>query len=382
MPDRYIHHFLNVEENHHAGDCELRSSDITPNCDSPWSVSQTRLHGGKQEGVDLITIDNGAMAIRIIPTRGMGILDVTAGDLRLGWDSPVKEVVNPAFIDLNARGGTGWLDGFNEYLVRCGLEFLGPPCEDNDHAAIGEPAAANITLHGKIANTPASHVELSVEREAPYRITLRGIVHERAMYGPKLELHTELTIVPGEMNFTVRDTITNRGGQTQECGILYHLNHGKGLLEDGAQLITPKGTAVTPRDAGYTDEDIAQWNHYGPPVPGSTEQVFFLDLPEDAEGRSQVMLQNAQADRAVVITFSKKQLPHFVVWKALHDERDGYVTGLEPCTTLPNPRPVEREADRLIKLKPSESYATELSFLVLTNATGVTEVMRSARSDV
>ncbi|MGN5060824.1 DUF4432 family protein [Aeromonas caviae] len=39
------------------------------------------------------------MKITLSPTRGMGIKEVSAADLRLGWDSPVKEVVNPAFID-------------------------------------------------------------------------------------------------------------------------------------------------------------------------------------------------------------------------------------------------------------------------------------------
>jgi hypothetical protein len=40
----------------------------------------------------------------------------------MGWDSPVKEVVNPAFINLESRNGLGWLEGFNEMMVRCGYD--------------------------------------------------------------------------------------------------------------------------------------------------------------------------------------------------------------------------------------------------------------------
>jgi hypothetical protein len=47
--------------------------------------------------------------------------------VRLGWDSPVKEVVHPQFINLQSRGGLGWLEGFNEWMVRCGLEWAGHP---------------------------------------------------------------------------------------------------------------------------------------------------------------------------------------------------------------------------------------------------------------
>jgi len=375
MSDPYKHVLIDAAGNTHAGDIALRSSDVTPDCKTPWSITQTRLHGGKQEGVDLITIQAGALAIRVIPTRGMGILDVTLGDLRLGWDSPVKEVVNPAFVDLNARSGTGWLDGFNEYLVRCGLEFLGPPCEDTHHAAVGEPPAANITLHGKIANTPASKVEITIERQAPYRIILGGIVHERAMYGPKLELDTRLTIVPGEMSFILDDTITNRGGQAQEMGVLYHFNHSRPLLEEGSQLVTPQGTAATPRDAGYPPEDCERWDHYSGPRPASTEQVFFLDLPPDDKGETGVMLHNRAKDKAVSIRWQKDQLPHFAQWKALHDERDGYVTGLEPCTTLPNPRSTERDAGRLVKLAPEASYEVALRIGVLTDEAGVDQAI-------
>ncbi|XAL98010.1 DUF4432 family protein [Phycisphaeraceae bacterium D3-23] len=383
MPDPYRFTFLDAATNHHAGDCAVALNDHTPAKDFPWGFNQTRLRGGKQEGVDLITLITGSLVIRVIPTRGMGILDVrTGGDsgaYRLGWDSPVQEIVHPNFIDLGARGGTGWLDGFNEYLVRCGLEFLGPPCEDTHHAAVGEPPAANTTLHGKIANTPASKVELVAEQAPPYRVTLRGVVHERSMYGPKLELATELSFIPGKPGFTLRDRITNRGGQTQECGILYHLNHGRPLLEKDAQLVTPAGTHATPRDAGYTDNDVERWAHYSAPRPASPEQVFFLDLPADENGETGVLLHSSAKDQAVSIRWLKNQLPHFALWKALHDERDGYVTGLEPCTTLPNPRPVERDAGRLLRLKPGTWHEVVLEFAVARDAAGVTQAIDRTR---
>ena len=55
----------------------------------------------------------------------MNVLEAVAGKMRLGWDSPVSEVVNPAFIELNGRGGLGWLKGFNELVTRCGYEWVG-----------------------------------------------------------------------------------------------------------------------------------------------------------------------------------------------------------------------------------------------------------------
>ena len=124
-----------------------------------FSVVKSTLEGGKQEGVDIITVNNGAMKFVVIPTRGMSILQVELGDVRLGWESPVKDVVHPKFINLSSRGGLGWLEGFNEWMVRCGLEWAGHPGKDKFVNNVGEEAEMDLTLHGKIGNIPASEVE-------------------------------------------------------------------------------------------------------------------------------------------------------------------------------------------------------------------------------
>jgi hypothetical protein len=118
------------------------------------------------------------MTITVIPTRGMNILSVHAGDVRREWDSPVQEVIHPKFINLQDRGGLGWLEAFNEWLCRCGLESNGAPAIDRFVTSTGVETTMELTLQGRIANLPAQEVELGVEQEPPYRITLRGRVDE------------------------------------------------------------------------------------------------------------------------------------------------------------------------------------------------------------
>ena len=128
----------------------------------------------------MIWIDNGKLQIGVIPTRGMGILSVMMDGTRvLGWDSPVKDMVHPSLVNLNSRGGLGWLDGFNEWLCRCGMEWNGQPGTDRFINNMGEESTMELTLHGRIANLPAQEVVLIAQRDPPYRLTLRGIVHER-----------------------------------------------------------------------------------------------------------------------------------------------------------------------------------------------------------
>ena len=231
---RYL--LTSVEQNIDVGNWQIggRETAVAPGV--PWSVRRQRLHGGKQDGVDLIAIDNGRMTITLVPTRGMGIMHVVSGDLRLGWDSPVREVVHPKYVNLEARGGLGWLEGFNEWMARCGLEWAGHPGQDRFINNVGEQAEMTLTLHGKVANTPAAEVEVIVEREPRPRIRVRGRVDERAFYGPKLELWTEVSTEPGSSTFRIEDALTNRGAFEQEFQILYHANYGPPLLGAGSCL--------------------------------------------------------------------------------------------------------------------------------------------------
>ena len=123
---------MSVDENVAVESFDL-SDHVGDAIASRWNVRQRTLHGGKQEGVTLVTLDNGMITVSVVPTRGMSILEVTdsdTGDRIFGWDSPVQEVVHPRHVDLESRGGLGWLEGFNEWMVRCGLAFAGHPGTD------------------------------------------------------------------------------------------------------------------------------------------------------------------------------------------------------------------------------------------------------------
>lgn len=99
-----------------------------PDCPTVWSVRKIHYFGGKQEQVNVVWIDSGKLQIALIPTRGMGILSVLMDGKRvLGGDSPVKDIVHPNFSNRNSRSGLGWLEGFNEWLCRCGMEWNGQP---------------------------------------------------------------------------------------------------------------------------------------------------------------------------------------------------------------------------------------------------------------
>ena len=335
----------------------------TPDCPIPWSVRKYRYYGGKQEQVYIVWIDNGKLQISVIATRGMGILSVLMDGKRvLGWDSPVKDLVHPSLVNLSSRGGLGWLEGFNEWLCRCGMEWNGQPGTDRFINNEGEETTMELTLHGRIANLPAQEVFLIAERDPPYRLTLRGIVHERMVHGPKLELTTELSIEPGARTFRLSDAVTNRGGQRQEFQMLYHTNFGPPLLEEGARFLAPV-EVVTPFN-DHAARDVKQYDQYSGPKPGSVEQVYSIQPLVDRTGQTLVMIRNKAADSAASLRFNTHELPYLTLWKNMAAQEDGYVTGIEPGTNYPNNRRIERKHGRVPTLSPGESHFMTIDFAI------------------
>jgi hypothetical protein len=361
-----------TSRNIHVDRWEVAGKEATPACPVAWSVRKQTLHGGKQEAVDVVVVDNGKLRFTVLPTRGMGILAVTLGDVRLGWDSPVKEVVHPSWINLQSRGGLGWLEGFNEWLCRCGMESNGHPGTDRFINNVGDEATMELTLHGRVANLPAQEVEVVVEREAPYRIHVRGRVDERQFYGPKLELETDISTEPGSNGLRIQDVITNRGAAAQEFEMLYHVNHGPPLLEAGATFVAPL-EQVTPFN-DHAAEGIHDFEHYTGPTPGFVEQVYCLRPCADRDGRTTIMLRNAARDRAVSLSYAVKELPHLTLWKNTAAEKDGYVTGLEPGTNFPNNRRIERKLGRVPKLAAGASRSMTLNVAIHVGKDDVQDV--------
>jgi hypothetical protein len=337
-----------------------------------WSVKKVTLHGGKQEDVDIIVVDNGRLSFTVCPTRGMGVLSAKMGEVYLGWDSPVKEVVHPRLINLQGRGGLGWLEGFNEWMVRCGLESNGHPGVDKFINNVGDEATMELSLHGKIANIPASEVEVVVDSEPPHRIRVRGRVDERMFYGPKLELRAEISTDPGSNSFQIADVITNHGSDEQEFQILYHANYGPPLLEDGASFAGGV-KRVTPFNS-HAAKDVARYAEYRGPQQGFIEQVYCIRPLADSEGRALIMLQNKACDKAVSMAFAVEELPYVALWKNTNAESEGYVTGLEPGTGFPNNRRIERKFGRVPKLAPDGTHSAKIDFTIHATADEVAEV--------
>lgn len=352
---------------------ELReSADLRLAGAGNWSIRKRTLRGGVSAGVDVVELHNGALNVSILPTRGMGLWRGNYRGIDVGWNSPVKQPVNPSYVNETDRNGLGWLTGFNELLCRCGLSSNGGPGLDVIVDNTGQKTEAPLTLHGKIANTPADRVEVTVSTEGNGLLSVSGIVDETMLFGPCLRLKTTYETVPGSNRLTIRDEVLNVAGRPMELELLYHTNLGRPFLDVGSRLVLPIREAA-PRDARAA-EDIKTWQTYLGPTASYTEQCYFADLIGDDQEKTVVLLRNAAGDRGVSLEYSIRQLPCFTVWKCTQAEADGYVTGMEPATNLPNHKTFERKQGRVITLAPGASHASRIELAVHTSTAEVTTV--------
>jgi hypothetical protein len=263
---------------------------------------------------------------------------------------------------VEGRGGTGFLEGFNELVARCGLENTGAPCTDAKGSIF-------LPLHGRISNIPASSVWIEINWDTPCRLTVGGMVRETRMFGPSYLLTTRIITTVDSTRLEIIDEVTNLSSTPKEMELLYHINFGHPVLKDGARLCAPV-EEVSAADE-WALNDIDSWDTFGRPEPGRQEQCYFLKLLGDANSNTMVGLVDTEKANAVFMEFCIDQLPCFTLWKNTASLADGYVTGLEPGTDYPNPRPFEREKGRVVTLDLDEHYN---ACLALELASGREEV--------
>lgn len=318
------------------------------------SFTKRTHRGGLRDGVESIKVTNGELSFVVLPTRGMGLWKAWLGEDEYGWKSPVRGPVHPKFVPLAEPSGLGWLDGFDELLVRCGLQSNGAPEFDDNHQL-------RYPLHGRVGNLPAQLVQVEIDGEQD-QIAVYGEVEETRFHFAKLRLKSRLTTRAGDSGMTISDEIENISDSPQDAQMLYHFNIGLPMLDAGSSLVAPVKTLVPRNDRAA--EGIQSWNSYQAPEPGFEEQVYFFALHAARNGETRVLLKNAHGTRGVSLIYDVSTLPCFTLWKNTTSAADGYVTGIEPGTNFPNPRSFEGAQNRVARLGPGEkvSFRVRIEF--------------------
>jgi hypothetical protein len=313
--------------------------------------------GGAADRVEVVEVDTGTMRIMILPTRGMSIWKMVADGIEFSWNSPVAGPVHPSQVPVFDPSGIGWLEGFDELLVRCGLESNGAP--EHDHAG-----HLVYPLHGRIANLPASALSIEYD-EASGRLEVIGEILESRLFFKRLRLRSRIRLNAGSSDVELLDDVTNDLSQPATMQMLYHINVGPPVLGEGAMLEAPI-ESLAPKDT-LSASEIDHWNEFGPPQDGYEERVYFARLRSDASRLTTAMLRSADSQCGLGVTFQTSGLPRFILWKNTAGPGDGYVVGLEPATNYPNARSYEEKQGRVVEIAAGETAPFRVTLHPLTS---------------
>jgi hypothetical protein len=184
-------------------------------------------------------------------------------------------------------------------------------------------------------------------------------VMQAAVFGEQLLLRRGIEAQVGESRLTIKDEVVNVGYDRTPHMLLYHVNLGWPVVDDGSELIAPMTTV---RARGDYLVDGYQQMHA--PERGCIEQVFEHELAAGPDHRVSVAIVNRRLGLGAYQIYRHDQLPHHFIWRMLGEGT--YVIGIEPSTNRPTDRLDARTRGELIELDAGESrlYELELGALV------------------
>lgn len=325
--------------------------------DQVAGVRLVTLEDGRGRGVRVLEFRaGGGFEFEVVVDRGFDLGRCEHAGVPLAWTSPVG-IAGPWYREPD---GFGFLRNFGGgLLTTAGLEHTLFPVEDEaGHFSYPPRQRESYGLHGRIANEPARILGYGERWDGEECVLwAEGLVEQAAAFGEHLALRRRIECRLGSHALSVEDEVTNLGGTPVPHMLLYHVNAGHPVLDEGSRLLAPV------RAARARGGEEGPYDSFEAPASGRGEQVHELDLDPGADGRVPVALVNPRLGVGLYQRYRQAGLPHFFLWRVFAPHH--YVVGIEPTSNDAGGRLEARRAGQLTVLEPGESraYALELGAL-------------------
>jgi len=321
-------------------------------------IETSVLDNGSGKGTRIAWFNTGGgLRFKVVLDRGMDIMDAFYKERGLAWISHNGTSSPEPF----SNKGIDWLKTFGGgLLTTCGLSNVGGPNEDE----FGERG-----LHGRVSNIK-TEVESIIQPDPVYgkmEMSITGIMKETSVFGPNLELRRTISATLGSPEIRISDEVLNRGNTKVPLMLLYHINLGYPLLNEGSKINwegdwkarDEKSIEIFNSSNDFKTCPNSLENHLG-----FGEAAAFIDMKADEDGFCYCGIENTKENLKLSLKYKKEELPAFCQWQ--HWGKGEYVTGLEPGTNFPIGQKQAREENTLQFLEPKESRKFKLSFNIST----------------
>ena len=318
---------------------------------------------GRCAGLRAYEVKNGPLEYKVLADKCLDVGELSYRGINFSFLSkPGLQGRN----HYDTRGQEALRSIMGGMFFTAGLENICAPCTVD---------GTEYPMHGRIRTTPAEHLSAGAAWEGEdYVLRISGEMREGELFGENLVLRRSLETVLGQKSLTLTDEIENQGFRDEPLMLLYHINIGYPLLDEGTRLLAPT-RSVTPRDQAASGHED-RWNLMDPPRDNEPEYVFIHDLAWDSKGNGVVCVVNDRLKLGLKIQFTGEHLPYFMEWKSIAS--GDYVLGLEPANSSVYGRPFHEERGDLHRLAPFAKEKNVLTFTVLEGE----EELRAAQAEI
>lgn len=268
------------------------------NFDQVASLRRYTLTDGRGRGLDVIDCDNGKLRFLLNVTKGLDVMQLYHKGENLSFLS--KNAFSARETDFISRFEGGM-------LYTCGLDSVG--------GREGYP------LHGTYHNMAAEVTKAVCDEDG---IVVEAVIRSTALFGRNLVMYRRVSAAVGGDTLNIEDRLVNHGFGDEDYCLLYHINLGYPMLDDGA-VVEANVTENYPRTP-WSETHKATFLEMESPLPLKEETCYFLKLAEP-----KVSLANKKNGKRFTLTYSADTLPAFIEWKSMACA--DYALGLEPATT-------------------------------------------------
>ncbi len=262
------------------------------------SVRHYTVTAGREKGLEILDCDNGKIRFLLNLSKACDIMQI------------YHEGQNVSFISKNGFTSREipFLNRFEGGMVyTCGLDSLG--------------RREGYELHGTLHNIPA---ELLRAECGVNGIVVETVIRDTSLFGKNLVLKRKITSEIGGDRVILEDTLVNEGYQDEEYCLLYHINIGYPMLDEGAKIVADVAKCET--HTPWAAQNVPTMYEIGASVPGEDETCYFLTMR-----KPEISLINEKIGKKLTVSYSGETLPHFIEWKSMAS--GDYALGFEPCTT-------------------------------------------------
>ena len=262
------------------------------------SLRRYTITEGREKGLDVIDCDNGRIRFLLNVSKACDIMQL------------YHRGQNMSFVSKNGftMRETPFLSRFEGgMLYTCGLDSVG--------------GRDGYEIHGSIHNIPAEVVKAECNDAG---LVVEAVIRDTVLFGRDLVLKRRIFAEIGGDTLTLEDSLVNEGYRDEEYCLLYHINIGHPMLDEGAEVVVDTAE-LYPRTPWSKKNESDRYN-ISAPVPAEEETCYFMRL-----NTPKASLVNRKLGKTMTVSYSSDTLPYFIEWKSMAS--GDYALGFEPCTT-------------------------------------------------